>query len=76
MSVPQVVSREEWLEARRRLLAREQELTRARDVLNADRRRLPMVEIDKGYAFEGPDGLEEPKGRADSARAAAAEVTA
>jgi predicted dithiol-disulfide oxidoreductase (DUF899 family) len=56
MSLPQVVSREEWVEARRQLLAREKELTRARDALSADRRRLPMVEIDKEYVFEGPQG--------------------
>src|SRR3954454_5291978 len=56
MSLPQVVSREEWLAARKALLAREKELTRQRDALNADRRRLPMVEIVKHYEFEGPDG--------------------
>jgi predicted dithiol-disulfide oxidoreductase (DUF899 family) len=56
MSLPQVVSREEWLVARKALLVKEKEATRARDALNADRRRLPMVEIDKAYAFEGPDG--------------------
>jgi len=42
--------------ARRELLAREKEMTRARDALNADRRRLPMVRIDKEYVFEGPNG--------------------
>jgi predicted dithiol-disulfide oxidoreductase (DUF899 family) len=56
MSLPEVVSREQWLEARRRLLNEEKELTRRRDALNADRRRLPMVAIDKEYAFEGPAG--------------------
>ncbi len=56
MSLPQVVSREEWTEARKRLLQREKELTRARDALNADRRRLPMVAIDKPYTFQGADG--------------------
>jgi predicted dithiol-disulfide oxidoreductase (DUF899 family) len=56
MSLPDVVSREEWLAARRQLLAREKELTRQRDVLNADRRRLPMVQIDKQYKFDGPQG--------------------
>ena len=45
MSVPQVVSREEWLVARKELLAKENQLTRALDSLNSDRRRLPMVEI-------------------------------
>ena len=56
MSLPQVVTRDEWLVARRELLAREKELTRARDALNAERRRLPMVRIDKDYVFEGPEG--------------------
>ena len=56
MSLPDVTSREQWLVARRALLAREKELTRQRDALNADRRRLPMVEINKDYVFEGPDG--------------------
>jgi predicted dithiol-disulfide oxidoreductase (DUF899 family) len=56
MSLPDVVSREQWLEARRQLLAREKEATRARDALNADRRRLPMVAVDQEYVFEGPDG--------------------
>jgi predicted dithiol-disulfide oxidoreductase (DUF899 family) len=56
MSLPEVATREEWLAARRELLEREKEMTRARDALNADRRRLPMVEIAKPYAFEGPAG--------------------
>jgi predicted dithiol-disulfide oxidoreductase (DUF899 family) len=56
MSLPEIVSRQQWLIARRQLLVREKELTRQRDALNADRRRLPMVRVDKQYAFEGPDG--------------------
>jgi predicted dithiol-disulfide oxidoreductase (DUF899 family) len=56
MSLPDVVSREEWLLARKALLAKEKELTRRRDALNAERRRLPMVEITKDYRFDGPDG--------------------
>lgn len=56
MSLPRVVSREEWLAARRQLLAEEKELTRRRDALSAERRRLPMVEIDKEYALDGPEG--------------------
>ncbi len=56
MSLPDVVTRDRWLAARKELLAREKEMTRQRDALNADRRRLPMVEIDKEYVFEGPDG--------------------
>src|SRR4051794_40729596 len=56
MALPQIVSREQWLEARKELLEREKELTRRRDALSADRRRLPMVEITKDYVFQGPDG--------------------
>jgi len=56
MTLPQVVSRDEWLVARKQLLAKEKEMTRQRDRLNAERRRLPMVRIDKEYGFEGPDG--------------------
>jgi predicted dithiol-disulfide oxidoreductase (DUF899 family) len=53
---PRIASRAERLAARKELLVKEKELTRARDALNAERRRLPMVEIDKEYIFEGPDG--------------------
>ncbi|MEV7285855.1 DUF899 domain-containing protein [Streptomyces sp. NPDC093252] len=56
MSLPDVVSREEWRRARQELLAKEKAATRARDALNAERRALPMVEIDKEYVFEGGDG--------------------
>jgi predicted dithiol-disulfide oxidoreductase (DUF899 family) len=56
MSLPEVVSREEWLVARKELLAAEKEQTRARDALNARRRMLPMVAIEKDYVFEGPGG--------------------
>ena len=56
MSLPEVVSREQWREARVRLLADEKALTRRRDALNADRRRLPMVRIEKEYMFDGPAG--------------------
>ncbi len=56
MSLPKVVSREEWWDARLELLAKEKAATRALDALNADRRRLPMVEIDKDYVFEGTEG--------------------
>jgi predicted dithiol-disulfide oxidoreductase (DUF899 family) len=56
MSLPEVVSREQWLAARKALLVEEKELTRRRDALNADRRRLPMVRIDKQYVFTGPAG--------------------
>ena len=56
MSLPPVVSREEWQAAHEKLLAEEKEATRARDALAAERRRQPMVEIDKAYVFEGPEG--------------------
>jgi predicted dithiol-disulfide oxidoreductase (DUF899 family) len=56
MKTPPIVSPQEWLAARKELLVKEKELTRARDRVNADRRRLPMVRVDKPYAFEGPDG--------------------
>jgi predicted dithiol-disulfide oxidoreductase (DUF899 family) len=56
MSLPKVTSREEWLAARKELLAREKELTRLRDAVNADRRRLPMVAVEKDYVFEGREG--------------------
>lgn len=54
-SQPQIVSQEEWLAARQRLLASEKELSRHRDEVNAERRQLPMVEITKDYVFEGPE---------------------
>jgi predicted dithiol-disulfide oxidoreductase (DUF899 family) len=56
MALPEVVSQEQWVKARVQLLAKEKELTRRRDSLNADRRRLPMVRVQRGYVFEGPDG--------------------
>ncbi|HUG85246.1 MAG TPA: DUF899 family protein [Euzebya sp.] len=56
MALPDIVSREEWRAARVALLEREKALTRARDELNADRRRLPMVEVTTPYTFEGPAG--------------------
>src|SRR5437660_4671077 len=56
MSLPQVVSRDEWLTARNALLAKEKDLTRRRDALNTERRMLPMVKIDKDYVFDGPNG--------------------
>ncbi|MBO3277698.1 DUF899 domain-containing protein [Pseudomonas schmalbachii] len=53
---PPVVSRAQWLEARRQLWLKERAATHARDALNAERRKLPLVRIDKDYRFEGPDG--------------------
>ncbi len=56
VALPKVVSRAEWLVARKQLLAEEKALTRARDALAARRRRLPMVRIEKPYEFAGPEG--------------------
>ena len=56
MSLPEIVTRDEWLAARTALLEQEKELTRRRDALSAERRRLPMVEITKDYRFTGPEG--------------------
>jgi len=56
MIKPQVVSHGEWQAARDKLLIKEKQATRARDALAAERRRLPMVRIDKDYVFDGPDG--------------------
>ena len=56
MTLPQVVSQAEWDAARDALLVKEKEATRARDALAAERRRLPMVRIDKDYGFDGPSG--------------------
>ena len=51
-----IVSREEWLDARKLLLTREKELTRAHDELSRQRRELPWVKIDKPYEFDSPTG--------------------
>ncbi|MDR4306097.1 DUF899 domain-containing protein [Chelatococcus sambhunathii] len=53
---PAVVGRQEWLKARRDLLAEEKKLTEQRDELSRRRRGMPWVRIDKPYRFEGPDG--------------------
>lgn len=55
-ALPEIVSPEEWQAAIDKLLITEKELTRARDALNAERRRLPMVRIDKDYLLEGRNG--------------------
>jgi predicted dithiol-disulfide oxidoreductase (DUF899 family) len=56
MNRPQVVAAAEWQTAREKLLIEEKEATRALDALAAERRKLPMVEFDNDYAFEGADG--------------------
>ena len=58
MTQPKIVSRQEWLQARKSLLAKEKEFTVRRDQLSQERRELPWVQIDKEYVFEGPKGQE------------------
>ena len=54
--MPKIVSRDQWLAERKELLAHEKDLTKHYDQVNAERRRLPMVKIEKDYFFEGPNG--------------------
>ena len=56
MQTPPVVPRAEWNAAREALLKKEKALTRARDALAAERRRMPWMEVTKPYRFLGPDG--------------------
>src|SRR4026209_2240367 len=56
MSLPKIATRAEWLRARKELLDKEKDMTRQRDSLNTARRELPMVEVEKDYVFDGPDG--------------------
>jgi predicted dithiol-disulfide oxidoreductase (DUF899 family) len=56
MNTPPTVSPKEWKSAREELLVKEKELTRARDALAAERRRMPRMAVDKDYRFDGPDG--------------------
>ena len=51
-----IVSQDEWLAARKALLAKEKEFTKARDQLSAARRELPWVKVDKTYVFDSPNG--------------------
>ena len=56
IALPKIVSRGEWLTARKALLEKEKELTRQCDAVSALRRRLPMVRVETNYVFEGPGG--------------------
>ena len=56
VKLPKVVSSKAWEAARRKLLAKEKKLTRARDALAADRRRMPWLAVEKEYEFHGPKG--------------------
>ncbi|MFJ6118913.1 putative dithiol-disulfide oxidoreductase (DUF899 family) [Streptomyces sp. 3212.3] len=56
MKLPPIVSAQEWEAARQELRVKEKEVTRAHDALAAQRRRMPRMEVEKAYSFEGPDG--------------------
>ncbi len=56
IKLPAIVSEDEWKKAREAFLVKEKAATKARDALAAERRRLPMVKIEKEYAFAGPQG--------------------
>ena len=58
MQAHKTVSREEWLDARRALLAKEKAHLKAHDALARERREMPWVKVDKDYVFEGPNGRE------------------
>src|SRR3954453_15318865 len=60
MKAPPIVSEQEWLEAWQQMLVKEKELTRARDALAAERRRMPWMAVEKDYRFEGPSGPASP----------------
>jgi len=56
MKTPPIVSPHEWEAARQQLLVKEKDLTRARDALAAERRRMPWLVVEKEYQFDGPNG--------------------
>ena len=56
MNTPQIVSQQEWEAARQQLLVKEKAMTRSRDALAAERRRMPWLAVDKNYKFDGPKG--------------------
>jgi predicted dithiol-disulfide oxidoreductase (DUF899 family) len=58
MTQRQIVTHDQWIAARKELLAKEKEFTRWRDQLSAERRALPWVKVEKPYVFDGPDGPE------------------
>jgi predicted dithiol-disulfide oxidoreductase (DUF899 family) len=65
---PPIASRDQWLAERKKLLTHEKELTKQRDRVNAERRRLPMVKIEENYVFDGPNGKQNLKELFDSRR--------
>jgi predicted dithiol-disulfide oxidoreductase (DUF899 family) len=56
MNTPPIVSPQEWEAARQQILVKEKALTRSRDVLAAERRRMPWLAVEKKYEFDGPKG--------------------
>jgi predicted dithiol-disulfide oxidoreductase (DUF899 family) len=56
MTEHRIVSRDEWLAARKDLLAKEKDLTRQRDALSGERRKLPWLRVEKHYVFDAPGG--------------------
>jgi predicted dithiol-disulfide oxidoreductase (DUF899 family) len=56
LDTPPIVSAQDWDAARERMLVKEKEMTRARDALMAERRRMPWLAVEKKYVFEGPKG--------------------
>ena len=56
MKTPPIVSRQEWEAARGQMLVKEKALTKARDALAAERRRMPWMAVEKAYEFDGPRG--------------------
>lgn len=56
MKTPRIVTPQEWQDEWQRLLVKEKEMTRARDALAAERRRMPWVSVNKPYTFEGRKG--------------------
>ena len=56
MNTPPIVSPQEWAAAREQLLVKEKAVTRARDALAAERRRMPWMAVEKAYEFDGPNG--------------------
>ncbi len=68
IAVPKIVSEDLWLSERKELLAHEKDLTKLCDRVNAERRRLPMVKIEKDYVFDGPNGKQNLKTLFDGRR--------
>jgi predicted dithiol-disulfide oxidoreductase (DUF899 family) len=56
MNMPPIVSPEDWIAAREKLLVKEKDHMRAGDALAAERRRMPWMAVEKGYRFQGPNG--------------------